>query len=441
MRFLSPVSARIRAGWANREHLVAHVGVALAAVVGLLVSLVRDRATVSQFGTTQGFDGFLVGYGWVVFLVQVPAGAVGAAMVPRLVATDGRDAFRGILGRLAALGAGGAILCAAASGTLAMLLLGEPAAIGVATTTLRWLSISIPFMLGCVAFNAVLQVKGRASQGALSSTVRHVAFLGFLLLHSASTSSLGWLSLILATLFAVVVEFGYLTVIVHRVGWLVAPATAAATPSLGLWNETWWLMLNALALGSTNVVDHTMAAEFGEGSVAAVVYGSRGPGAFLAVFALAVGATLLPRLARIRSEGGDIRSVVAVYTLGLAVCGVVVATVGSLFSDELHTVLFGANFEPAVQVIAVDCQIAYWWQVPAYLVVAVNARAIIALGRSVALLWFGLGIALANVGLNHVLSEWIGAVGIAWSTTVCYSVAALIGCGVVKILVHRDSRM
>lgn len=415
-------------------HLLEHVGVGVAALAGLALSLLRDRVTVSEFGSRPGFDGFLVAFGVVVFLVQVPAGAIGAAMVPRLVAADGREAFQSILARLAIFGGVGTLAAATLAEWLAGFLIRDEKSIATASLTLRVLSASVPFMLASVAFTAALQTKGRAGQGAFAAAVRHLAFLGVLLIGATTTESSGWALLLAASLAAVIGECCYLAAIVSLSGWPVIPGLGRAVPNGRLWSESWWLMLNALALGSTNVVDHTMASQFGEGNVSALVYASRVPGAFLAVVSLAVGATLLPRLARTRSAGGDLRRLSMRYLVAMISVGVAAAVSGAFLAPYLHQWLYGNGFGETTESLAAECQVAYWWQVPAYLVVVVNARVIIALGRSLLLLWFGIGIALINVVGNLVLSRWLGAVGIAWSTVLCYSLAALAGFVVVQRL-------
>lgn len=405
----------------RRRWILEHGVLGFIVVAGLGASLVRDRITVDRFGLASGFDGYLIALSVILFVVQVPSGALGAALIPKLTGPLRHATLHVVLTRSVAFSLVAALAIMGLNTVVARWLMPGRDVEHVASMTMAWLAPVVPLVVASVAITAALQVAERAIFAAYAPLVRHLSFVCWIALAGDS-----WRDLLIASLFGYVAESLFLLGGLGRTEFTVRVRWSATAGLSSILRESTWLTFNGLALGSMAVVDQAMAAPLGDGSVSSLVYGSRGPSALLAVATLAVGATLLPRLVANAGELDRFRRLVWGYATAVLLVGVLVAAMGFWFASLIHVLLFGdSSFSTRVTLDAVDCQQAYWLQVPFYLLSGVASRAVIALGRSSVLVFVGVLMAVTNYAANYIARELWGVVGLAYATAFVYLMAAI----------------
>jgi putative peptidoglycan lipid II flippase len=187
------------------------------------------------------------------------------------------------------------------------------------------------------------------------------------------------------------------------------------------------------------VVDQAMAATAGGGSVASLGFGAKIPTAVLGLGGLALGTTMLPHYAAYAANArwGEMAAALRRHAVRIGAAGASVAVVLALVSRPLVRLLFEhGSFGPADTVRVASIQSLYALQIPGFLVAIVAARYLNALGRDRWILAVSAVNFVLNVVGDWVLLRWIGLPGIALSTSLVYSVAAVI----LLVLCRRAAR-
>jgi len=217
---------------------------------------------------------------------------------------------------------------------------------------------------------------------------------------------------------------------VQRQGWLVLPGWPK-----GLWlregkklyQQFVILVIGSLTLAATDLVDLSMAASLQAGDPAAVSFGAKITMIVTVFGAGILGTSTLPHFADLaqRDYQAFIRSVRNVaLTIGLL--GTVGTIFITLFSETLVSLIFerGRFGEQDVQAVAA-VNFMFAFQVPFYLASIVLGRAVSAIGQN-RILTIGAFISLGvNIVGNYVLMQFLGAAGIALSTSVMYVISCL----------------
>lgn len=173
-------------------------------------------------------------------------------------------------------------------------------------------------------------------------------------------------------------------------------------------------------MGSTAVIDQSMAAALDPGSVASLSYGQKLVSVLLGLSSGAMGTVVLPHFSGLAARGdwhalqGMLRS--SLRWIALTATPVTVVLVWQ--SVAITHLMFQRNaFTPETAVTVGEIQALYAIQVPFYLMSILAARVISSMRANHLLMW-GAGISLVvDITLNYVFMQWIGVKGIALSTT------------------------
>ena len=217
---------------------------------------------------------------------------------------------------------------------------------------------------------------------------------------------------------------------VQRRGWLVLPGWPK-----GLWQREGKklyqqfviLIIGSLTLAATDLVDLSMAASLQAGDPAAVSFGAKITMMVTVFGAGILGTSTLPHFADLaqRDYRAFIQSVRNVaLTIGLL--GTAGTIFIALFSEALVSLIFerGRFGEEDVKAVAA-VNFMFAFQVPFLLTGIVLGRAISAIGQN-RILTIGAFISLGvNIVGNYVLMQFLGAAGIALSTSVMYVISCL----------------
>ena len=217
---------------------------------------------------------------------------------------------------------------------------------------------------------------------------------------------------------------------VHSRGWLVKPGWPGGLwlrEGKNLFRQYFILVIGSLTMAATDLVDLSMAASLEAGDPASVSFGAKITMIVTVFGAGMLGTSTLPHFADLarRDHQAFVRSLKKV-ALTVALIGAGGTLFITLFGEFLVSLVFehgrfGA--EDVKAVAAVNFMFAF--QVPFYLAGIVLARAISAIGQN-RILTMGAGINLAvNIIMNYILMQYMGAAGIALSTSLMYITSCL----------------
>lgn len=184
---------------------------------------------------------------------------------------------------------------------------------------------------------------------------------------------------------------------------------------------------STLVLSGSAIIDQTMAALLGPGSVSALNYGTRLSTVLMSVGPGALGTAVFPRLAALRASGDDAgfrRALRRITLFSLAVSvPVTVALIAA--SERLVRVLFerGAFTAADTQLVAA-VQALSLIQLPFLMLTTLLVRTISSLQQNRLLIGFSVMSLGLNVVLNLVLMRQYGVAGIALSTALVQAAGA-----------------
>jgi putative peptidoglycan lipid II flippase len=182
----------------------------------------------------------------------------------------------------------------------------------------------------------------------------------------------------------------------------------------------------ALMMGSTGLVDQSMAAMLGPGSVSVLNYGNRISAVIVTIGATAVSTAVLPQFSRMVAAGlwDNVRSTIKTYARLIFFITIPLSLIMILISQALVTVLFQRGaFTPGDTLQVAAVQSLYILQLPFYVVGMLFVRLISAFKANHILMW-GTAISFVlNISLDYLFMKRLGVPGIALSTSVVYLVS------------------
>ena len=196
-------------------------------------------------------------------------------------------------------------------------------------------------------------------------------------------------------------------------------------------------------MGGANIVDQSMAAMLGPGSVAALGYGRRVISGVLQLGAVGLNNAILPFFSRMatRRDWSGCRHSLRRYT-GLVLMLSIPVTIGIfLFSSPIVKLVFQRGaFTTADTKMVARVQALYSLQIPFYVGGTLFVRLLSALKHNEWLLW-GSGInLLLDVILNLVFMRYLGVSGIALSTSMVFMASfSFLGICVFRLLPRADN--
>lgn len=410
--------------------------VAAGATATRLAATVKDLVVAQRFGTGDALDAFLLAFALPVFLAGSFRSAFYSAFVPRFLEAGVRRGEEGASELLArALGTHLALLAALAAG-LAVCSSPLVSAIGGAfppdkrELTRALLLALAPFVVldgAAGIYTATLNARGRFVTAALVAMIPPVVTLGAV---AGLSGRYGVTTLVGGAVAGAALEAAVSATLVRRLGLRVLPAAGSIGPEGRDLLKAFAVLAGGGVLMSANtVVDQAMATTAGAGSVATLGFGAKIPAAVLGLAGLALGTTTLPHYAEFVAgrRFAEMGAALKRHALRIGLAGAAAAAVLAAVSRPLVRLLFEhGSFGPSDTARVAAIQALYALQIPGFLVGIVAARYLNALGRDRWILAVSASNFVLNVLGNWVLLRWIGLPGIALSTSLFYSVAAVI---------------
>ncbi|HUJ50178.1 MAG TPA: lipid II flippase MurJ [Bryobacteraceae bacterium] len=402
------------------------------ATVGASTGLVKVTAaakvivTARAFGTSDGLDAYLIAFLLPAFVCDTLAGALTSSLIPTFIevrAIQGREAaerlYRGVLAAgLGLLTVAAMIVGAFAPWIFRVLAVSFDANKIALTSSLFWVMLlSIPLSALATCWRAILNTEGRFALPAMLPALTPLLSIAFLL---AFGRTWGVYTLALGTLAGAAAETALLAVLMSRHGFPILPRWYGRDAALDqVMAQYAPLIASVLLVGGTPLIDQSIAATLGSGSVAALNYGTRLAAVLIAMGPAAVATAILPHFSRltVSEDWTHIRRSLRGYAAVIVSSALPLVAVLVLFSEPMVRLFFErGQFTGAATELVTRVQRFSLLQIPAALVLALVLRFISSVKANRLLVrvvgWY----AVSNVGLDFALARWMGVAGIPLAT-------------------------
>jgi putative peptidoglycan lipid II flippase len=205
-------------------------------------------------------------------------------------------------------------------------------------------------------------------------------------------------------------------------GFAIRPRWFGRTLALDQVLAQYWPVVGGVwLLGGAPLIDQSIAAMLGSGSVAALQYGTRLTVVLSAVGPGAVATAILPHFSTliVTQDGADIRRSLRSYAFIILAVTIPVIAVLMWFSEPLARLFFQrGNFTGAATGVVASVQRFALLQIPFAMIMALVLRMISSMKANRLLLGAAILAAVLNLGLDLVFIRWMGVAGIALASAV-----------------------
>ena len=184
----------------------------------------------------------------------------------------------------------------------------------------------------------------------------------------------------------------------------------------------------ALLMSSTDLVDQSMAAMLGPGSVSALSYGSKVVALIIGMGSIALGTAVFPYFSRMVAEKDweGIRCTLKTYTGLILLVTVPLTIVLFRFSEPIVMLLFARGaFSTGDTLLVGRVQSLYLLQIPFYVLSIMGVRLLSALKKNQILMVISGINLIANIIGNYLFMSYLGVAGISLSTSVVYLISVI----------------
>jgi putative peptidoglycan lipid II flippase len=413
-------------------------------------TLIKEMAIARRFGAGDALDAFYVALVLPTFLMNVVGDSFNAAFIPTYIEVRERHGTRAaerLLSNIAVIDltvlVAVSLLLATSPGWL-LPLLGSSfglSKLALARTLylllLIWLSLSGLSTLWRATLNA-------REHFALTALIPILSPLTILIVLAVAGNSWGVYSLAVGTVLGVAAEL-------IVCGYVLRLSGSTVIPRWYGFDAYVWKVLSqyapvvtgSLLIGSTVLVDQTMAAMLGSGNVSALNYANKLLGIPLNLGIYSVSIAVFPTFSLLcaKEDWAGLRRTLRSYTWFLALLTVPLTVTLAWFSEPFVALFFhaGAFTRQDVHLVA-KVQSLLCLQVPFYSIGVLYVRAISALKRNHILMWGTTISVCLNVLLNYLFMQLLGLPGIALSTSVVYATSCCYLCFMLsRALRQRES--
>jgi len=414
----------------NRKIFRAATVIAICACVAKLTSTAKELVVANQFGRSDALDAFLIAFLLPSFVVNLVAGSFNAALIPTFIQVREREGHQAaqrlfssvMIWSLSLLG-GIAILL----GLLApyyLPLVGSGFSPDKLRLTRQLLYVLLPFVVltGLVVnWGAVLNAGERFALPAISLMLTPVVIMVLLLLAGRRW---GVFPLALGTVMGAVAEATFLGWTLKKRGVSLKAAWHGLDHNMRQVVAQYVPMVAAAFLmGSTSLIDQSMAAMLKPGSVAALNYGTKVISVVLAIGSSPLATAVLPYFSRMvaQQDWAGCRHTLKTYSALIFLVTVPITIGLVLFSHPLVRILFERGaFTGKDTAIVSSVLVMYSIQIPFYAGGMLLVRFLASLKRNYLLMYGAILSLTLDIILNLVLMKFLGVSGIALSTSIVH---------------------
>jgi putative peptidoglycan lipid II flippase len=427
-------------GWARQRErspgghiLAAMLTVGTLCAMVKLASTLREVVIARQFGAGDGLDAFLIAFLLPSVAINVVAGSFNAALIPTYIQVrerEGREEAQRLLSSVlvwsAVLLIVVSVLMALAS-PYALPALGSGFNAEKLALTRKLFFILLPVLPLSGLFVNWAAVLNADDRFALAATTPVMTPLAMMIIISAFGDSWGIYAAAIAMMVGTIAEGAFLAMGLRKQGISPLPHWHGFSPATRQVMRQYAPMIaSGLLMNGTIIIDQSMAAMLGPGSVSVLNYGNRMSAAVIAVGAMAISTAFLPHFSRLAAAGDwdGVRHTLKVYARLIIISSIPIMIVLIASSDLLVRLLFERGAFTATDTIEVaSVQRLYLLQMPIYLTSMLFVRLISAMKANHILAWGTVINFTLNIALDYALMKWLGVAGIALSTSIVYSVS------------------
>jgi putative peptidoglycan lipid II flippase len=430
----------------NGRIFTAAIIIAALASLVKVVSLAKEMLIARIFGAGDALDAFYVALLLPCFLASIMVNSFGCAFVPTYIQvreTKGDLAAQRLFSSVAAFNLAallGLSLFLAVTAQWLLPIIGSsfgPEKLAL-TRTLFFVSLGLLSVTGLsMLWRAMLNARECFALTALAPIMTPVIILIAMV---ASSGSLRIYALALGTVFGAVGELAIAGYGLKRRGIPIIPRWYGLTgPVRQVLGQAAPAAAGAVLMGSTTLVDQSMAAMLGSGSVAALNYANKLTPLLLSIGVSSLATAVLPSFSRLSAnqDWAGLRHILNTYTNLIALVTVPLAVVLIIFSEPLIATFFQAGAFTAQDAhLVARVQSLLFLQLPFYAVGNLYVSAISSLRRNQILMWGTIIAISVNILLNLLFMRILGLPGIALSTSGVY----LINVFYLRIMLMRTLR-
>lgn len=448
---------RPRVGWkewcdrsVNRRIFAAMVTVAGLTLAVKIIATLKETVIAHQFGVSDGLDAFLIAYLVPAFGINVIAGSFNAALIPTYIQVreqEGKEAAQRLFSTVMLCALSLLVVVSIGLGFLSgsiLQLLGSgfsPEKLALTRTLFLVVLPTLP-LTGMFAMWAAILNAGERFVIAAAAPV--LTPLIVMLMVWSCGGRWGIYTFAIAMVIGAVAETALMMMALKQRGILSLPAWHGLTPPLKQVAKQYLPMLaGALMMGSTGLVDQSMAAMLGPGAVSELNYGNKVSAVVVTIGSMAVSTAVLPQFSRMTAAGSwtNVRNTVETYTRLIFLITVPVSLILVLVSPFLVSVLFERGAFTATNTVEVSAvQSLYILQLPFYVGGILFVRLISACKANHILMWGTVISFVLNIGMDYLFMQWLGVPGIALSTSGVYLVSFCYLWGISTHLLRRKNK-
>jgi len=398
-----------------------------------LIGTLKEMVVAYKFGTADALDAFFIAFLLPSFAINVIAGSFNAALIPTFIQVrenKGREAAQRLLSNVMVLSVlllivVSAALALTASYTLPLLGSGFSDEKLALTRSLFWVLLPVLVINGLsTIWAAIINAGERFALPALSPMATTIVIMAALFV---MTKIWGIYALAVGTGIGFAVEAGLLAWVLKRQGFSPIPRWYDLDDQTRqVFNQYAPMAIGAFLMSSTNLVDQTMAAMLGPGSVSALNYGNRVVAFIVGVGSIALSTAVFPFFSRMVAthDWDGLRGTLKTYAGLILLASVPLTLIVFALSEPIVSVLFERGaFTKADTSLIGQVQALCVLQVPFYMLGTLMVRLISSLQANQVLMWGAVINLFLNILLNYLFMQSFGVAGIALSTSAVYFVS------------------
>jgi putative peptidoglycan lipid II flippase len=408
-----------------------------------LLGAVKEMVSAAFFGVGNELDSFNAAFTLASFVVSITAGALQIAQVPIYLETkqqEGKEAAQQLISTIFScflffLFVISAILLFVFPYLLPHIYAGfSPAKIAV-TTRLLYLLVPLIILSGASLF--VTSILNAEEEFKFTALIPGWTALSSIVVLIVWGKSLGIYALAIGVVVGALIEFAFLTYLLHKFGILLRPRWQLDNEKVRqVFSSTLPIIIAFVLSGAMPLIDQHFAANLREGDVAALGFGYRIISLYLTLFAVAVGTTVLPHFSKLAAEKDwdGLRQAFygSIYKFIWPIC-VLSSVIIITFSEPIVRTLFQRGaFTPEATKTVATIQTMYALQLPFYVTVYISFRLLSAMMINRYIVWIAVTSLVACFIFDYTFSHLWGVNGIALSVSAVYVITAIVTLQIIR---------
>jgi putative peptidoglycan lipid II flippase len=398
-----------------------------------LAATAKELVVANQFGTGDVLDAFLIAFLLPSFAINVVMGSFNAALIPTFIhvrENEGLEKAQQLFSSVTVLNTVvlvivSVLLAMASSFILPILGSGFSPEKQALTRSIFFVLLPILAISGLgITWAAVLNASERFALVAISPMIKPIVTVAILV---GMNKIWGIYALAAGTVGGVVLEAGLLAWGVRQRGFHLVPRWHGLTPPMKkVINQYMPMVAGAFLMSGTSLIDQSMAAMLGPGSVSTLNYAGKAVTLILGVGSISLGTAVFPHFSRMVAvyDWAGIRYTLKTYTYLILLVTIPLTLILVFFSESLVRFFFERGaFTSADTWRVSQVQALFLLQVPFYFLGILMVRLISSLRMNRILMQAAIINLFLKITFNYFLMQRLGAAGIALSTTLVYVVS------------------